>query len=116
MTNVALIFIGILIAGEVLIHFLFFLVSKFIGKGNKDKIDRTSVLKGILERMFVVVSFFYAFTSALTLLGALKIATRIKDTEDKVSNDFFVIGNLISILFGIAYYLVLKQLIDIEYE
>jgi hypothetical protein len=50
-------------------------------------------------------------TSALTLLGALKIATRINDKEDKVSNDFFVIGNLISVLFGIGYYVILKELI-----
>ncbi|MCU0418056.1 MAG: hypothetical protein MUC38_00230 [Cyclobacteriaceae bacterium] len=114
MTNEILIGIATLVGGEILLHFLFFLLSKFIGKGKKDKVDRTSILKGVLERLFVVVSFFYGFSSALTLLGALKIATRIKDTEDKVSNDFFVIGNLISILFGIAYYIVLRELIDIE--
>ncbi len=114
MTNEILTGIATLVGGEILLHVLFFLLSKFIGKGKKDKVDRTSILKGVLERLFVVVSFFYGFTSALTLLGALKIATRIKDTEDKVSNDFFVIGNLISILFGIAYYIVLRELIDIE--
>jgi hypothetical protein len=89
MTTLIISSILILIAGEILIHIVLFFLSKFIGKANKDKINRTSILKGLLERTFVVVSLFYAFTSAMTLLGALKIATRIKDTEDKVSNDFF---------------------------
>jgi hypothetical protein len=92
MTSLIIKPILILIAGEVLIHLVFFSLSKFVGKANKDKINRTSILKGLLERTFVVVSLFYAFTSPMTLLGALKIATRIKDTEDKVSNDFFSDG------------------------
>jgi len=83
---------GFLIAGEIN-HFTscFFMISRMIGKSNKDKINAVSILKGILERIFVVVSLWFAMTQSLTLLGALKIATRIKDNEDKVSNDFFVI-------------------------
>jgi len=102
--------IGILIGGEFLIHVLFYVISKFIGKTNKDKINRTSILKGVLERLFIVVTLLVSLPHALTLLGALKIATRIKDSEDKISNDFFLIGNLVSVLFGIGYYFLLKQL------
>lgn len=102
--------IGILMAGEVLIHILFYAISKFIGKTNKDKINRTSILKGVLERIFIVVTLWMGLPHALTLLGALKIATRIKDTEDKVSNDFFLIGNLVSVVFGIGYYFLVRQL------
>src|SRR5882672_8970163 len=102
--------VGFLIAGEIIIHFLFFMISRMIGKSNKDKINAVSILKGILERIFVVVSLWFAMTQSLTLLGALKIATRIKDNEDKVSNDFFLIGNLISVLFGIGYYVLLNEL------
>ena len=103
-------FIGILIVGELIIHVLLFLISKFIGKTSKDKISWTSILKGVLERTFIVVSLHFKMTQSLTLLGALKIATRIKD-EDKVSNDFFLIGNLVSVLFGIGYYIVLIDLV-----
>ena len=99
----------ILVAGELVIHILLFLISKFIGKANKDKISRTSILKGLLERTFIVVSLHLNITQSLTLLGALKIATRIKDGEDRVSNDFFLIGNLISVLFGIGYFILLKE-------
>lgn len=103
--------IALIIAGEVLIHFVFFIFSRIIGKKDKDRISVVSVTKGFLERTFVVTSLWFQMTSALTLLGALKIATRIKDNEDKVSNDFFLVGNLVSVLFGIAYYVLLKHLI-----
>jgi hypothetical protein len=103
--------LGVIVSGELLIHILFFSLSKFFGKDKKDKINGISIFKGVLERIFIVVSFHFNMTSALTLLGALKIATRIKDTEDKISNDFFLVGNLISVLFGISYYVILKELI-----
>jgi len=101
-----------LLAGELLLHFTLFLLSRFIGKQNKDKITRTSILKGVIERFFVVTTVFLDLASALTLLGALKIATRIKDAEDKVSNDFFLMGNLVSILFGIGYCIFLKRMFE----
>lgn len=102
-----------LLVGEVIIHFVLFLLSKFIGKTTKDKINRISILKGILERVFIVVSLHFNMAQALTLLGALKIATRIRDNEDKVSNDFFLLGNLISVLFGILYFIIISKLLGI---
>ena len=99
----------ILLGGEIVIHFILFLLSKFFGKATKDRISIRSILKGILERTFIVVTLYHNMAQALTLLGALKIATRIKDSEDKVSNDFFLVGNLISVLFGIAYYVIFKE-------
>ncbi len=107
----ALKILTIVLVGEIGIHILFFSLSKIFGKEKKDKINGISIFKGVLERIFIVASFHFNMTSALTLLGALKIATRIKDTEDKVSNDFFLVGNLISVLFGIGYYVIWKELI-----
>lgn len=100
----------VVVPGEILIHFVFHFISKSIGKTNRDKITRASILKGLIERAFVLITLWFNLASALTLLGALKIATRIKD-EDKVSNDFFLLGNLISVLFGVLYFVILKNLI-----
>lgn len=111
MTDVFLKLLLILGVGELSLHLVLFLISKFIGKSNKDKMNRTSVLKGVLERAFILGALHYNMPSALTLLGALKIATKIKDHDDKVSNDFFLIGNLISILFGMAYYVLIKDFV-----
>jgi hypothetical protein len=102
--------IAAIAAGEVIIHVLLYLISKMIGKLNKDRMSLISIFKGVLERTFILVTLFFDLASSLTLLGALKIATRIKDQEDKVSNDFFVIGNLVSVLFGIIYFLLVKNL------
>lgn len=99
---------AVVLGGEVIIHVLFYLISKSIGKQNRDRLNMSTVLKGLLERFYVVSVLSLELGSALTLLGALKIATRIKDEENKVSNDFFFIGNIVSILFGIGYYLILK--------
>ena len=41
------------------------------------------------------------------------LATRIKDTEDKISNDFFLIGNLMSVLFAVVYFVIIKNLIGL---
>jgi len=100
----------LIVLGEAFILLLFYLISRFIGKTNRDKITRASILKGFVERAFVLTILWFNLASALTLLGALKIATRIKD-EDKVSNDFFLLGNLISVLFGVLYFVILKNLI-----
>jgi len=102
--------IVLIIAGELVLHMLLFGISKMIGnKQSRDKITFSSVLKGITERTFVVVVLWMNISSALTLLAALKIATRFKDEDNKVSNDFFLMGNLISILFGIGYYHLFKS-------
>jgi hypothetical protein len=98
-------FIAVVIAGEVALHILLFLISRLIGKPNRDKISFVSILKGLLERTFIVIVLVLGLAAGLAVLGALKIATRIKDEESKVSNDFFLIGNLLSILFGIGYFL-----------
>jgi hypothetical protein len=105
-------FVAIVASGEILVHFLLYVISHSIGKPNRDKINFTSILKGLLERAFIFTVLVEGLASALTVLGALKIATRIKDEESKVSNDFFLIGNLLSILFGIGYYLVYKKLYE----
>ena len=104
-------YIVLIAAGEIVIHFLFFVISRSIGKPNRDKINLATVLKGLLERTFVAVVLILGLASALTMLGALKIATRIKDEESKVSNDFFLMGNLISVLFGIVYYMLYLEFI-----
>jgi hypothetical protein len=100
----------VILPGELIVHILFHFISRFIGKTNRDKITRSSIIKGLIERAFVLTTLWFGLSSALTLLGALKIATRIKDNEDKVSNDFFLLGNLISVLFGVLYFVVIRNL------
>lgn len=78
--------------GELIIHFMFFLISKLLGKANRDKITRSSILKGLIERAYVLITLWYGFSSALTLLGALKIATRIRILKIKSPMISFYLG------------------------
>lgn len=61
------------------------------------------LFKGILERFLIYVGLLSSFPQVLIVLGALKVATRIK-YEDHISNDYFLIGNLLSITIAIATY------------
>lgn len=63
------------------------------------------VFKGILERLTIYIGLLGNFPQILIVFGALKIATRIK-SDDNISNDYFLIGNLSSIgIAMVAYYL-----------
>lgn len=75
----------------------------------KHTIDYRALLKGVLERIFLMVSLLNNYPHALTLFGTLKLATRLKrdnekdKTKESVYNDFYLFGNLISIIISIMY-------------
>lgn len=97
-------FLGILLAGELLAILIFWLLSKAF---RRNELSLRGVLRGILERTFIYFCMVHEIFHALTLFGALKIATHIKD-DDRIGNDYFLIGNLISVFLAIVYYLVFK--------
>lgn len=86
--------------------FYYFITPKSIRK--KQIIDYKSLLKGFVERMFLLIALIHNYPHALTLFGALKLATRLKrESEDKIKeslyNDFYLLGNFISITVAILY-------------
>lgn len=72
-------------------------------------IDYKSIMKGIVERIFLMISLINNYPHALTLFGTLKLATRLKrdneknKAEEAMYNDFYLFGNLISIIIAITY-------------
>lgn len=85
--------ISIYIASELIAFLVFRPMRKFF---TKRKFDKKPVLYGIFERMFLYVSLLHGVGHALVFFGALKVGTRIK-ADDKISNDYFLIGNLFSV-------------------
>lgn len=72
------------------------------------------LFKGVLERVFLVVSLLNGYPHALTFFSAIKLATRLKH-EEKGSdqdrfNDYYLIGNMISVLVAIGYVRIWLQL------
>ncbi|MDX6181816.1 hypothetical protein SGQ44_05250 [Flavobacterium sp. Fl-77] len=101
-------FIVLLITSECLLGiFYYFITPKSIRK--RQIIDYKSLLKGFVERMFLLISFIHDYPHALTLFGTLKLATRLKrDSEgdivkESLYNDFYLFGNFISITVAILY-------------
>ncbi len=98
--------VGLIVLIELFSMVFFWLLARY----NKGSFGLTSVLKGIFERFFVAYSLYLGYPQVLTLFAALKIATRIKD-ESKISNDYYFIGNLISISLAIIYTELIKSYI-----
>jgi hypothetical protein len=95
------IYSAIFVVGELGSLIMFFLVTKIFGRA----LTLSSVLRGVLERMFIYIVLLVDLPQGLAFFGALKIATRLKD-DDKISNDYFLVGNLVSVLIVIGYYLI----------
>lgn len=66
---------------------------KFVNKG----FGMMPFMLGVVERLFLFISLLNGFGQSLIFFGALKIGTRLKTEENKISNDYFLLGNLISV-------------------
>jgi len=72
-----------------------------------------SITKGILERLFIFMGLLNEMPMMIGFFGALKLGTRLDaDKNNRVTNDYFLIGNIVSMLIVISSYLIIKQVID----
>ncbi len=95
-------FVSVLVAGELVTNLCFFILIRIMNRGS---MSFSGAIRGTFERLFLFFAMVNDIFHALTLFGALKIATHIKD-DDRVSNDYFLIGNLISVSAAIGYFLI----------
>ncbi|MBO6546463.1 MAG: hypothetical protein JJ932_13615 [Balneolaceae bacterium] len=99
---------------EVVVHVIFFTLNqKMLLAVNEDlnsALNQKDVLKGMLERFVLIAGLMAGYPQTIIAFGALKIGTRIKDDKNKVSNDYFLVGNLISILAAIAFVAIIKEI------
>ena len=80
--------------------------------------DYKSILKGLIERAFLTYSLISGLPHVLTLFGALKLGTRLKSADNEktdegrkreaVYNNYYLIGNIVSVALSIFYYNLLK--------
>ncbi len=100
----------IFVAGESVGYFIFLSVRRKLGRDERSK-NKRPVLKGILERLMLYVGLLHGFPQILIAFAALKLGTRFReDEENRISNDYFLIGNLISILLAMIYSIVALSL------
>jgi hypothetical protein len=102
--------LAVFIPGEIAGLFIFALVKKTIGPPRAGLGPVVSVLKGILERAVLVVGLLGGFSQVLIAFGALKIGTRLRaDQGSEVSNNYFLVGNLVSMLLAMLYAIITKR-------
>lgn len=122
-------FIAICIIGEILINVTWFkyLKRKFTGENSNEEIsnketrdspntilgENISTFKGIMERFIIATCLVIGVTPILIVFGALKIGTRLKSPDDKIQNDYFLIGNLSSIFISVIYVYIFEKSINI---
>lgn len=97
---------------EAVVAVIFSMLAQLVYK--RIGLDLTSILKGMMERLFLLICLSNGYPHGLTLFGALKLGTRLKqepkDDETRSFNDFYLIGNLLSVTIAIGYVHVLQRL------
>lgn len=107
----------IMLICEIVLAFLFSLVAQLFYK--KSQIDIKSILKGLSERLFLTIFIFNNLPHAITFFSALKLATRLKHDESNNGdtekfNNYYLIGNLISVTVALFYVWIWNHGIDID--
>jgi hypothetical protein len=125
-------FFGIFLVSEIILAFVFAIIASIIyrketinlrtiyaetissrkrgqgEKGSDKKMGFHPVIKGIVERSFLLIALVNDYPHALTLFSALKLGTRLKHKDSSGAaeddfNDFYLVGNLISVSVAIGY-------------
>jgi hypothetical protein len=116
-----LIFLSIFVLGEILMNYTFFpyLKNYFnFRESDANEENKTSkpflglpisIFKGALERFIVYLFLIINLSQILIVFGALKIGTRI-DKNEKIKNDYFLIGNFSSLFIAVMYYYLFMKL------
>lgn len=101
-------FAGIFAIGEIIAGIVFYFVRrKYEGKGKQ---GASTLMKGILERFMIFLGLCCDIPTVIVFFGALKLGTRLKEHQDsKVSNDYFLVGNVISATIAILDFVIFKH-------
>ena len=67
-----------------------------------------STFKGVMERFIISIFLISNFPPILIVFGTLKLGTRFSEHKE-IKNDYFLIGNLSSILIAIFYLYVFRH-------
>lgn len=103
----------VFVVGEVLALLLFLIVRRTVAGAPGLKKPDIETFKGFLERLVLFAGLLSQNSTVLVMFGALKLGTRLHDEDNKtVSNNYFLIGNLLSALIAIADTIVCRQMLQ----
>lgn len=95
---------------EIFINIAFHFINEWLRDTNQPPSNRKrEIFKGILERVLLILGILTGYPHVIIAFGALKIGTRFQK-NDKVSNDYFLIGNFISLLAAIIFVMIITSI------
>ena len=99
------------VAGEIMGLVIFPIITRTLGPKGLKPFDSLSIFKGVLERLVLFIALLNNIPQILIAFSAMKIATRLhEDTENQISNAYFLVGNLLSILIAVIAVILTKHL------
>lgn len=95
---------AVFIVGELIALILFSIVRWRLAQEKFFKKPDIQTLKGVLERLVLFVGLLNGYSTVLVVFGALKLGTRLHEDEQNkgLSNNYFLIGNLLSLLLAMV--------------
>jgi hypothetical protein len=101
----------VFIIGEFICIYVFNYIKKTLGPDKERSFAKLSIWKGILERLVMFIGLIYGYPQILIVFGALKLGTRLhQDKDDNITNNYFLVGNFVSLLMAMIYTIVTKRL------
>jgi hypothetical protein len=95
--------------GELVALLVFYFIRNHFDPAAKNR--NISIIKGFFERFALLLGLVAQLPTIIIFFGAIKLGTRFKESqESKISNDYFLIGNIASITIAISEYLVYNHL------
>jgi len=101
-------FLVIFGVGETAAYLVFRLLIYFL-QGDLTWAPDRQCVKGILERLFLFLCLVMAIPQGIIAFAALKVGSRFTKDAREITADYFFLGNTISLLLAVGYYLIWKQ-------
>lgn len=101
----------VFLIGEILSLVIFSSLKKQLGPQKDSEAIKGSTLRGMLERLTVYIGLLYHFPQIIIAFAALKLGTRLHEEKGSdISNNYFLVGNLISLLLSVVYTVITKEI------
>lgn len=96
---------------EAFINVIFHFITQWLKSNTDSRIQRRrEIIKGVLERLFIIIGVLIGYPQVIIAFGALKIGTRFQKNS-KISNDYFLIGNFISLFVSLLFVLYVRSVL-----
>lgn len=105
---------SVFIVGELIAHPIFSRIRQTYGPqlARPPSDGRVAQRKGMLERLVIYLGLLLGYAVILAAFGAFKLGTRLqKDSGDQITNDYFLLGNLSSLLIVLTDVVVLRLIL-----